>query len=292
MKFASPLRYPGGKACLAGFLADVIDLNDLHGCAYYEPYAGGAGAALSLLRDEVVSKVFINDADPRVHAFWHAALTESDRFVDRVLTAPLTIEEWYRQQAICRQPGSHARFDVGFAAFYMNRCNRSGVLTGAGPIGGFEQQGEWRLDVRFSREPLAERIQTLAAMSEQIHLTHLDAIDFLKSNLPRGRPRSGVFVYLDPPYVQKGQRLYLNAYVEKNHRQLARYITQQPTLHWLMSYDDAALIREIYSEQQLSSQPIRYSLQDKRTASELIIAPHHVVLPEACRLQPPQAALA
>ena len=275
---------------MAKFLADAIDLNDLRGCAYYEPYAGGAGAALSLLRDGVVSEVFINDADARIHAFWHAALTESDRFVNRVLTAPLTIEEWRRQQAICRHPARHARFDVGFAAFYMNRCNRSGVLTGAGPIGGFEQQGEWRLDVRFSRKPLAERIQTLATMRRQIHLTKLDAIDFLKSRLPRGKNRNGVFVYLDPPYVQKGQRLYLNAYVEKNHRQLARYIKRQSMLHWLMSYDDAALVRQLYSTQQVSPQPIRYSLQEKRTANELIIAPHHVALPDCCRLQPPQAA--
>ena len=286
MKFASPLRYPGGKACLAGFLAEVIDLNGLNGCTYYEPYAGGAGAALSLLRDEVVSEVFINDADPRVHAFWDAALTENDRFVDRVLNAPLTINEWRRQQAICKRPGNHARFDVGFAAFYMNRCNRSGVLTGAGPIGGFEQQGEWRLDVRFSREPLAGRLRTLAAMSEQIHLSKLDAIDFLKSKLPRGRNRGGVFVYLDPPYVQKGRRLYLNAYVEKDHRQLARYILQQPALHWLMSYDDAELVRDLYSGQQLGAQPIRYSLQEKRTANELVIAPNHVVLPDACQVQP------
>ena len=292
MKLTSPLRYPGGKACLAGFLADVIDLNGLNGCAYYEPYAGGAGAALSLLRDEVVSEIFINDADRRIHAFWDAVLTESDRFVDRVLNIPLTIKEWHQQQAICKQPGSHTRFDVGFAAFYMNRCNRSGVLTGAGPIGGFEQKGEWRLDVRFNREPLAERIHTLTTMREQIHLTNLDAIVFLKTKLPRGKRRSNVFVYLDPPYVQKGQRLYLNAYVERDHRQLADYITRQPMLHWLMSYDDADLVHELYSEQQVSSQPIRYSLQEKRTANELIIAPHHVVVPTACREQAPQAVQA
>lgn len=281
MKLTSPLRYPGGKACLAGFLAEVIDLNARHGCAYYEAYAGGAGAALSLLRDGVVSEVFINDADPCIHAFWAAALNESDRFADKVRTVPLTITEWHRQKAVCSRPASHTRFEVGFAAFYMNRCNRSGVLTGAGPIGGLAQNGEWRLDVRFSRDPLAERIHTLAAMRDQIHLTQLDAIDFLKSELPRGTCRKNVFVYLDPPYVQKGQRLYLNAYVEKNHRQLARYIKRQSTLHWMMSYDDTNLVRQLYSDQQVNSQPIRYTLQNKRMASELIIAPHHVVLPDA-----------
>ena len=48
MKLRSPLRYPGGKAGLAPFLTDVLDLNDIRGVDYFEPYAGGAGAALAL----------------------------------------------------------------------------------------------------------------------------------------------------------------------------------------------------------------------------------------------------
>jgi DNA adenine methylase len=292
MKFASPLRYPGGKACLAGFLADVIEMNDLRGCVYYEPYAGGAGAALSLLRDGVVSKIYINDADDRVNAFWVSALDESERFVDRVLSAPLTMKEWKRQREVCTNPGAHDRFNVGFAAFYMNRCNRSGVLTGAGPIGGLEQKGKWKLGVRFSREPLAERILKLASVRDQIHITHLDAIDFLKSTLPLGRDRRKVFVYLDPPYVHKGQRLYLNSYETRDHAQLARYIKGQRTLPWIMSYDDTDVVRDLYCDQQLTSLPIRYSLQTKRSAKELIIAPHRVELPRACSIQGKEAVLA
>lgn len=291
MQFASPLRYPGGKACLAGFLADVIDLNDLRGCSYFEPYAGGAGAALSLLRDGVVSRIFINDADERVNAFWVSVLDESERFVERVLSAPLTMDEWYRQREVCANPGAHGRFDVGFAAFFMNRCNRSGVLTGAGPIGGLEQKGEWKLGVRFSREPLAERILKLARVREQIHITRLDALDFLKTALPLGKDRKKVFVYLDPPYVHKGQRLYLNSYETKDHAQLARYIKGQGTVPWLMSYDDTDVVRELYSDQQLTSLPMRYSLQTKRSAKELVIAPHRLSLPSSCMLQGKEAVL-
>jgi len=284
MQFASPLRYPGGKACLAGFLTDAIDLNDLRGCSYYEPYAGGAGAALSLLRDSVVSEIFINDADVRVNAFWKTILSESERFVDRVLSVPLTIKEWRRQHEVCTSPQNNHQFDVAFATFYMNRCNRSGVLTGAGPIGGFEQTGKWCLGVRFSREPLAERIRTLARLKSQIHISNLDAIDFLKSKLPLGNDRRRVFVYLDPPYVHKGQRLYLNAYENKDHRHLARYIVGQKTLPWFMSYDDTPLVRDLYVNQQIFSLPIRYSLQKKRTAEELIIAPHRLALPSLCKI--------
>ena len=291
MRFASPLRYPGGKACLTGFLTDVIEMNDLRGGAYYEPYAGGAGAALTLLREGVVSEIFINDADDRVNAFWVSALDESERFVDRVLSVPLTISEWHRQHKVCANPSGYDRFDVGFAAFFMNRCNRSGVLTGAGPIGGFEQKGEWKLGVRFSREPLAERILKLARVREQIHITHLDAIDFLKTTLPLGGDRKNVFVYLDPPYVNKGQRLYLNSYETKDHAQLARYIKGQRTLPWIMSYDDTEVVRELYCGQQLTSLPIHYSLQTKRSAKELIIAPHRLMLPIACQLQGKEAVL-
>ena len=187
MRYASPLRYPGGKAGLAGFLTDLIDLNDLRGCIYYEPFAGGAGAALTLLQKEIVSKLFLNDADQRIYAFWSSALQESERFVEKIQTVPLTIEEWHRQHDICARPELHRKFEVGFATFFMNRCNRSGVLTGSGPIGGYRQTGNWRMNVRFNRSALTERILALARLKNFIHLSWDDAIDFLKSKLPRGR---------------------------------------------------------------------------------------------------------
>lgn len=280
MRHASPLRYPGGKAFLATYLARIIELNNLRGCSYFEPYAGGAGAALTLLRDGFVSEIFINDADRRVAAFWHSVLNESERLAERVLTAPLTISEWHRHREICAYPRGHSRFDLGFAAFFMNRCNRSGVLSGAGPIGGYGQSGKWRLDVRFNRGELAERILTLGSMSDQIHLTQLDAIDFLRSRVPRGKARRQAFVYLDPPYVCEGRRLYLNAYKPGDHGELAKYIRRQKLVLWVMSYDAAPLVWRLYQGEQIALLPVRYTLQAKRDASELLIAPQRVCLPQ------------
>jgi DNA adenine methylase len=272
-------------------LADVIELNCPARCSYFEPYAGGAGAALTLLLKGIVGEVFINDADDRVSAFWRAALLETDRFVEKIKTTPLSIDEWHRQHSICNNPAGNNRFDIGFAAFFMNRCNRSGVLTGAGPIGGFEQDGDWTLGVRFSREPLAQRIEALAAIKEKIHVSDFDAIEFLKKSLPRGKDRSEVFVYLDPPYVNNGQRLYLNAYEKKDHTTLASYLKSQKTLVWLMSYDDTALVRALYSEHMVRPMPIHYSLQQKRSATELIIAPKRLKLPLQCFVHGKQTTL-
>jgi len=284
LRYVSPLRYPGGKAALAGFLTDAIDLNDLRGCPYYEPYAGGAGAALELLKQDVVSELYLNDADQRVHAFWHSALNVSGRFVDHISSVPLTIAEWHRQHDICAHPRGFSRFDVGFAAFFMNRCNRSGVLTGAGPIGGYAQAGAWRMDVRFNRTALAERILHLGRLKDRIHLSCEDAIVFLKRSLPRGQARSRLFVYLDPPYVIKGQRLYLNAYGPRDHAALARFLHAQKSLPWLVSYDDNPLVRKLYASQKLALMPIMYTLQEKRAAQELIITPRHLAVPQSCRV--------
>jgi len=291
MRHVSPLRYPGGKAGLTGFLSDVIDLNDLRNCVYYEPYAGGAGAALSLLKHGVVSELFLNDADRRVYSFWRAALTEPERFVERIRSVPLTIDEWYQQNEICGRSSRKKQFEIGFAAFYMNRCNRSGVLTGSGPIGGYAQAGTWRMNVRFNREELAERVLTLATLGDRIHLTCDDAIVFLKKRLPRGNERKRVFVYLDPPYVNNGQRLYMNAYKPEDHSELATYLDEQQTLPWIMSYDDSTLVRKLYAAHNISVMPIRYTLQEKRSARELIIAPDRLTVPKACRVHGQESLL-
>jgi DNA adenine methylase len=283
MRHPSPLRYPGGKSCLTQFLEDAIDLNDLRDCRYYEPYAGGAGAALKLLYRGVVSELFLNDLDRRVYAFWKAVLNNTDEFVNRIGTVPLTIAEWKHQYDICRRPRKHKLFDVGFAAFYMNRCNRSGVISGAGPIGGYEQLGSWRMDVRFNRQTLSDRVVELGKHRGSITVFNVDAITFLRTKLPRGRQRTEVFVYLDPPYVVNGQRLYLNSYVRSDHAALARYLAAQRTVRWLVSYDDNNLVRKLYAGQRIKKLGIQYALQHKRSADELIIVPSQVATPSYCR---------
>ncbi len=280
-KHLSPLRYPGGKTALSGFLADVIDLNDLRGCVYFEPYAGGAGAALALLGAGVVSKIRLNDADPCIYAFWRAALEQPERFAQRVIKVPLTIKEWRNQREICASPGRHNLFDLGFAAFYMNRTNRSGILMGAGPIGGFGQEGRWKMDARFNREGLAKRLLALAKHRERIEVFNEDAVDFLRLHLPKGHRRGHVFVYLDPPYVSNGRRLYLNAYEPEDHHVLAKYMHTQKKLPWIMSYDDSDLVRGLYGKCKMALLPLRYTLQVKHFARELIIAPDNVHIPQS-----------
>lgn len=292
MRLESPLRYPGGKASLSGFLARIIAANGLAGCAYFEPFAGGAGAALRLLGDGIVSDLHLNDVDPCITAFWRAVLGEPERFAAAILSVPLTIAEWKKQADVYKRADTSMPFALGFAAFYLNRCNRSGILSGAAPIGGYAQAGKWRLDARFYRETLAARVRTIAAHRTHIHMTHGDALRFLSTGLPRGSARRRVFAYLDPPYYANGNRLYVNFYTDRDHRSLARYMQRQSSLKWVMSYDDDPCIRALYRTCRIDRFPLQYSLQRKKSAQELVIMPQHVRPPAPVTLFDTDAARA
>ena len=278
MRFDSPLRYPGGKASIAAFLARTIELNGLSGCSYLEPFAGGAGAALRLLRDGIVSELHLNDLDPRIIAFWRAVLDESERFADAVLAVPVNIEEWERQKQVYRLADQDKPFELGFATFYLNRCNRSGIISGAAPIGGYAQAGVWKMDARFYRRTLAERILAIGTRREQINVTNMDALDFLAERLSSMDVQKTTFAYLDPPYFSNGSRLYMTFYNDQHHSKLARYIQDQHELKWVMSYDDGDFVRKLYASSAISTLPLEYSLQRRRKAQELLISPSHVLL--------------
>lgn len=52
----SPLRYPGGKGKMYNQTVKILKENNLIGCTYIEPFAGGANLALNLLFKGQVKK--------------------------------------------------------------------------------------------------------------------------------------------------------------------------------------------------------------------------------------------
>ena len=275
----SPLRYPGGKSSLFQYFCELINQNGLNGGKYYEPFAGGAGVALGLVSSNVASEAMLNDADYHIYCFWTSVLNDNEHFVERTHKAALSIKEWHCQKAIYEEPRKYSTFEVGFSTFYLNRCNRSGILAGAGPIGGYQQTGQWKLDARFNKEELMARISDIGELRDRISIDNADAIVFLKECLPRGRGRENVFVYLDPPYVSAGGRLYLNLYGEGDHKKLASYLIARANLRWVVTYDDTPLVRGLYSSCQRWLFHLGYSLQLKQKGKELLIAPEWLQLP-------------
>lgn len=263
----SPLRYPGGKAALAGLFADLVRELDLANPIYVEPYAGGAGAGVALLRQGLVQRLVINDFDPAVHAFWRSITEFNADFIELVHRAPLTIEEWKRQREIYRGGDATDILGLGFAFFYLNRTNRSGVLRG-GVIGGLAQAGHYKMDARFNRQTLAERILALGALADRITVSDLDG----RTVIRQYAHNPSVFMYIDPPYVQAGSQLYLNAFDTYDHQALARIVDEIDCSHWVMTYDVAPLVQKLYAHYFQSRYELNYSARHPGFADELMIA--------------------
>ena len=265
-RYNSPLRYPGGKAVLAPIISSLIEKNGYSDSCYAEPFAGGAGAALALLFSEQVWKILLNDADYHLYAFWKSILSETDSFCNRIKTVPLTIAQWKKQKQIFDNVHDYSLFQVGFATFYLNRTNRSGILDGA-PIGGYDQSGKWKIDARFNRKNLIARIERIALYRNRISVFNMEARDFLSY---LDALSDTVFVYLDPPYYKQGPELYLNYYNHKDHVALAEYIQKKLKHPWILSYDNVETIEVLYKKEKSITFELSYHAGYQKKGKELL----------------------
>lgn len=280
-RHGTPLRYPGGKQKITPFIREVLETNDLTGGHYVEPYAGGAGVAIELLLCGEVSKIHLNDSCKRIYAIWWSILNEPEAFCRKIRNASLTVEEWRRQQAIMKSDETEGKLELGFSAFYLNRVNRSGILTG-GLIGGLNQTGPWKMDARFPRNELIRRVELVASKKKQIAIRNWDAERFIAEYLPRLGGDS--LVYFDPPYYRKAERLYLNHYGPDDHTRLAKKIQSEVKLPWLVSYDGAAEIQTLYKSRKSFLYFLQYNAAKCYEGSEFFAFSDKLKIPKESSL--------
>jgi len=271
----SPLRYPGGKSSLSNFLASVLCLNGLIGSTYVEPFCGGAGAAINLLLSKKVSNIILNDIDPLIYSFWFSILNHTDDFIKKIELVSINIAEWHKQREALYSDETSV-FDKGFATFFLNRSNRSGILH-ANPIGGIKQNGKWPIHSRFNKRSLIKKIEHIALHKDNIVLKNNNAINFIKNYILNITEK--MFIYYDPPYYSKGPSLYMNALSNEDHASLAAAIINDRKNIWLMTYDKAKDIKSLYSTVKMDSFKLNYSANKHKKGEEILIYPHHVKLP-------------
>ncbi len=262
----SPLRYPGGKGALYSRLRHLIRESGLAGCTYVEPYAGGAGAGLSLLVSGQVGHVVINDLDPAVSAFWRLLVGSPDALISRIVRTPVTVKEWRRQKGIYATARPEDVEALGFATFFLNRTNRSGVLNG-GPIGGLDQTGSYKIDARFNREVLVERIRILKLYADAITVSSRDGADIIRKYAGRRR----TFIYADPPYFEKAGSLYMNSFRAEDHEELARTLNGVADTAWLLTYDDVPTVHQLYRDRRRRRFELCYSANGASRAHEIAV---------------------
>ncbi|MBO5627231.1 MAG: DNA adenine methylase [Prevotella sp.] len=274
-KFVSPLRYPGGKLKVVDYVKRMFEVNDLMDGVYIEPYAGGASVALSLLFSEYAGKIKINDIDRSIYAFWFSVLYNSEDLCRLIADTPVNMDTWAAQREVQARKMDAELLELGFSTFFLNRTNRSGILSG-GVIGGKNQDGNFKIDARYNKADLIERIESVAEYADRIELTSMDAVELIKSIK---KPTEKTFCYLDPPYYVKGRDLYLNYYNDDDHRAIAKAIKMYKG-KWIISYDAVDFIRELYHEYRHKEYYLSYSAGNPAKGKEIVVYSNELVIPE------------
>lgn len=273
MTHLSPLRYPGGKGLILPFVREMVLRNVPLGSTYIEPFAGGAAVALGLLSSDDVDHAIIGDADPAVAAFWRAVLENSDEFMGLVEGCQVTVSTWHEQAHALAHCEPDETLALGFAAFFLNRTNHSGILR-ARPIGGLNQNGPYKIDCRFNKTDLLRRLRQLSRLADRITVYCSDAVDLLAKLAHCYADVS--FVYADPPYLTKSTDLYLNTMTYEKHQQLARALSKN-FCQWIVSYDrDPRVGTDLYPKDDILQFGLRHSAGRAHRGTELMVFSSHI----------------
>jgi DNA adenine methylase len=253
-------------------------INASNGITYIEPFAGGAGVAINLLLEGAVSRIVINDYDKAIYSFWRALIHETGNLIELINRTPVTVGEWHKQKNIYLTLNSRYSLELGFAAFFLNRTNRSGILN-AGPIGGYEQNSTYLINARYNKDMLIKRIQNIAARKKDIFVYNKEIRSFITQIIPQYA--LDAIVYFDPPYYANGKRLYKNFLVYNDHVEIAELISKRVTCDWILTYDDAPEIHAIYSHYNyvMRKYVLNYSVANKGKGTELIIFKNSALVP-------------
>ena len=269
----SPLRYPGGKSKVFNIIVSLFEKNDIRNPIYIEPFAGGAGLALLLLKKEKVKRLVLNDIDKGIYSFWYCVLNHTEKFCNIIENIEISLLERENQKKIYINKENlnllveENILKLGVATFYLNRVNRSGILK-AGVIGGNLQNGNYKMDCRFNKNKLIKQIKEIGRLKDKIEFYNLDVLEFQKNIISKIKREK--FIFFDPPYYKKGPELYTNFYNHKNHLELYETI-RKITKNWIVTYDNCEEIKKIYKKFDFIEFDINYSLENKMKAKEIMI---------------------
>lgn len=266
----SPLRYPGGKRSIAKQLAEIITSNTPID-NYIEPFAGGAGAALFLLFNGHVKNIYLNDYDNFVSSFWYTLLHRKTDLVKLIKETRISITEYRKRKQIFNKKKNVSTLQKGFTTLFLNRCNRSGILK-AGPIGGYNQDGDWKINARFNKEKIIEKIELIYSKRNNIHVYNEDAVSLMKNTIPTfGLDLTKTIIYLDPPYFEQGPSLYRMSYNNEQHIQLRDHLTNELNVNWILSYDNVPYINDLYKGTRINGISKNHFANKAKLGKELII---------------------
>lgn len=252
---------------------------------WMEPFAGGAGAGLALLDADAVEEVWLVEKNPSLAALWRTIADDGDMFAARVAGTVPDMALWHtaRETLAAQVDGNHVDdADLGYCAFIVNRCSRSGIVApNVGPIGGKHQNGRWGVGARFNAAELADRIRRVHGHAQRgtLKVWEGDGITRIEE-LKASGIGDELVVFVDPPYLNQGNALYAHGMSLAQHQRLADALNGCESL-WLLTYDDDPRIPEVlYPQCRVLSYEIAHTANAQRVDWEYAVFSDNLRVPD------------
>jgi DNA adenine methylase len=223
-----------------------------------------------------VQKVIINDIDFEIYSFWYSVINKTEDLCRLIRNTPVNVKTWELQKKIQKERDNYNLLDLGFSTFFLNRSNHSGILDG-GIIGGKSQTGKWKINARFNKNELINRIQRISQYKDKIELFNLDAMVFLEQVINELPEKA--LIYFDPPYFKKGNALYLNFYKKDDHISVSEKICRIGIQKWVVTYDNINVIKELYHQYRQMEYTLNYSASIPSKGEEIMIFSDNLNIP-------------
>jgi DNA adenine methylase len=274
----SPLRYPGSKAAFAPLFFDIT--NGMHSTTetLIEPFAGSAALSLYALENNMCSKVILVERDPLLYSFWESVFNHTQDLIQQIEQVEITIGTWLHlnQYRLLDKPVMNQIAILGFAGLFFNRTNFSGII-GSTPIGGMEQNSNYKINCRFNKNELIKTILTISQFKDNVSIIFGDAVNEI---LKYSQLEANLFFFIDPPYYMQGQKLYRYSYTVADHLNLSNILKtiRQP---FFLTYDKHHVIEYLYKEMYIHEFKNRYTTRVPKKENALLISNREFCMKES-----------
>ena len=259
-------RYPGAKNKLLVPISKCLEPFIKATNSFCDVFVGGGSVLCEVASNYPVLKLVANDKDYLIYSFWllisSCSTNEKSQLFTLIDQKP-TVELFYR----LKKDQSTDILFCAYKAIFLNRCAFSGILK-SNPIGGKEQQSEYKIDCRYNPKVLKNKIEALnLLLKNRLAVFNLDfrELDYLT--------KTDNACYLDPVYVQKGNELYNETMNAQDHKDLASILASRK--NWLLSYDNCVEILQLYKTSDINTLDAKYSINGKKetwtNSKELLI---------------------
>ena len=254
VQVSSVLRYPGGKTRAVPVLAEHIPQDTMEICS---PFLGGGSFELYCASARNL-KVHAYDIFRPLVEFWQHLLQRPVALANRAgeYLPTLARDEFYRLQR--EQETLSGKISRAAAFYVLNRSSFSGCTMSGGMSPGHR---------RFTPSAV-ERVRAFPHREISARLS-VERADFYAS-IPR---HPGATIYADPPYLLENPNLYGkrgDCHAAFDHEGLRDLLFQRGG-RWLLSYNDAPEVRDLYDGVDITRPQWKYGMGNNKNSREILV---------------------